>query len=328
MALDRDLEVAVAGQLGRIGRHAHRAWEMTAATGVRGLRYLHEGRGADRLLATESHPEAFEWLRRNCGLYEREGAEARWADARAGMDEGPFDFVDLDPYGSPLPFLGAALSACTASAVLAVTATDLRVLGGADAPTAVVRYGGRPPRGRLGPEGGLRVLLAAVDRAARAGGRSVTPLLAYVGDHHLRVYVSIGPEGPDPAPVAPIDPSEWTGPPLAGPEPIGPLWMGPLFDPELVRGLAVPAGAAHPRELGRLLDVLRGELEVDRPFFYESNEIAARLGLDRPRPVEEILAALRAHGFAAARTHARAGAFRTTATWAEVASVVQGTAGR
>ena len=322
MALDRDLEVSVGLAL-RAGGHAiRRAWEMTAATGVRGLRLLHEARLPVELLASESHPVAFDWLERNCAIYHAEGAKARRLDARSPVEVRAFDWVDLDPYGSPLPFLEAAVDAASERAVLAVTATDLRVLAGADGGIAERRYGGRPPRGRLGPEGGLRLLLATIDRALRQRGRGMRPILAYVGGHHLRAYVVLEPSASPEPPIALLDPGTWEGPPLPGPGPFGPMWLGPLFDPGLVRGLTPAAGAARPAELGKFIGLLRGEAEVDRPFYYESNELASSLGLGTPPPVEDLLAILRAAGFMAARTHARPGAFRTTAPWKDVAALV------
>ena len=42
----------------------------------------------------------------------------------------PFDVVDLDPYGSPVPFLDAALQSVRDGGMLMVTCTDLAVLSG------------------------------------------------------------------------------------------------------------------------------------------------------------------------------------------------------
>ncbi len=318
MAVDRDLGVAVARALAADGFSEGRGWEMTAATGVRGLRLLVESRLVARLVLTESHPWAFEVLARNVARYQSRGARALLYDARRPLARGAFDYVDLDPYGSPQPFLASALAALSPRGVLGVTATDLRVLAGAERGAAERRYGGRPVRGRLGPEGGLRILLAYLARAALAVGRSVVPLLCYVRGHHVRAYVRLGPAGAPPAPVGLIDPPSWTGPALPNGGPFGPLWLGPLFDPSLVGALAVPATAERPTELGRLIERFRSELDADTPFYYESNSLAREIPLSLPPPVDRLLAALRAAGYAAGRTHARDGAFRTTAPRLEV----------
>ena len=43
--------------------------------------------------------------------------------------EDRFDVVDLDPYGSPTPFLDGAVQSVAEGGLLCVTATDLAVLG-------------------------------------------------------------------------------------------------------------------------------------------------------------------------------------------------------
>jgi tRNA (guanine26-N2/guanine27-N2)-dimethyltransferase len=324
MAIDRDLGVVVLSALARAGRHLSSGWEMTAATGVRGLRLLSETDQFDALLFTETHPAALAVLQRNVGRFEHRGARALAHDARQSIERASFDFVDLDPYGSPIPFLDSALASLRTPGVLAVTATDMRVLGGADPAAAERRYGGRPVRGRLGPESGLRLLLACIARRLAEQGRTIVPLLAYVHDHHVRLYTRVeSVVGPSETPVREIRSDQWEGPPLGEGGPFGPLWVGPLFDPGLVASLELPRSAAHPDELARMLDRFHAEAPADRPFFYESNTIAQSCGLTAPPPVDRMLEALRAAGWAAGRTHARAGAFRTTAPRGAVESIAQ-----
>ncbi|MCI4340058.1 MAG: hypothetical protein L3J73_02145 [Thermoplasmata archaeon] len=320
MAADRDLNVAVVSAWRSTTPGALRGWEMLAATGARGLRVLHESGGFATFELTERDPEAIEVLRRNAAPYLSEGARASGHDARLPLATGTFDYVDLDPYGSPLIFLDAALEALAPGGLLAVTATDTRVLAGAQAGVAERRYGGRPIRGRLGPEGGLRLLLAAVARRAQERERTITVRLAYVGDHHVRAYLTVSARrADDPTPpISPIDPATWTGPTLGPDGPYGPMWMGPLFDAELVALLPVPAHPADPRRTAKMIETLRRESTVDRPFYYESNVLARELQLAQPPSPAALSAELVRRGHRAAPTHARPGAFRTDATHAVV----------
>ncbi len=322
MIPDRDLNVAVLGAWGRTRPSPGRGWEMLAATGVRGLRLFAETGALAALLLTEIGEEAAAVLRANADRVGRPGLEVRRADAREPPGGGPFDYVDLDPFGSPLPFLGSALDSLAPGGLLAVTATDLTVLAGAQAEACERRYGARPVRGRQGPEGGLRILLARLARSAAARGRALRPLVAYVLDHHVRAYVTEGPPG-RPPPVALWTGPPGPGPPLAGRPPFGPLWTGPLFDPEFVAGLSVPAAAARPRELDRLLCRFREESAVAEPFYFEPNEVARSERLPRPPPLEPLLQELRREGHRAARSHMRPGAFRTDAPAGAVAAAAR-----
>ena len=310
MAADRDLAVAVV-RAWAAGRTDLRGWELHGATGVRGLRLVHETGAFRELLLTDSHPAAVGALSANARPWP--AVRVRAADARDRPPEAPFDYVDVDPYGSPLPFLETALGAVVDHGRLAVTATDLMVLAGAQAEACRRRYGARPVRGRLGPEGGLRILLATAARTAGALGRSIRPVLAYSRAHTVRAYLEVGAASEFPDRTEELDAATWRGPPLGDGGPFGPLWTGPLFDPALVDRLEVPAGAARPREVAYLLDRFRAEARVDVPFYYEPNGIARRLGLAAPTPLAAYAEELGVAGFRCARTHARPEGFRTDA---------------
>jgi tRNA (guanine26-N2/guanine27-N2)-dimethyltransferase len=317
MALDRDLHVAVATAWAETTGRRGSAWEMLAATGVRGLRVLVESGALDRLVSTDAGGPAAAVLAANSARYRDLGATAlRW-DARRPVQGGPFDWVDLDPFGSPLPYLDAALAALAAGGLLSVTATDMIVLGGADAPSTRRRYLAEPVQGRLGPESGLRILLRTVSDRAGATGRAIRPLVAYVRDHYVRCFVVLGPADAPP-PVGAIDPAHWDGPPLRVRGSAGPLWLGPLFDPAFVGRLRVPVGAAHPSALAALLARFSDESVADVPFYYEPNTVAKELGLAAPPATDRFVEELRARGWPTGRTHARDGALRTRATRVDV----------
>jgi tRNA (guanine26-N2/guanine27-N2)-dimethyltransferase len=324
MALDRYLAVTVV-RAWRPERGASlRGWEMLAATGVRGLRLAKEtGRFAGFDL-TEAHPLAAQVLAENVRSLGMPGIHALGGDARAGAAGAPYDYVDLDPYGTPLPFLPTALASVRSGGLLAVTATDLMVLAGAQPAACLRLYGARPVRGWLGPEGGLRILLAAIARMAEAQGRRVRPVLAYVLGHHVRAYAELDAGAPpDPLPVSEVLGEDPALPALGGPGPYGPLWTGPLADPEFVRRLDVPPSAARPVDLARLLDRFREESGADVPFAYEPNRLAAHLGLAHPPAVASLLEGLRKRGFAAGRCHLTNSAFRTRAPRAVVEEVAR-----
>ena len=326
MAIDRDLAVAVLRAFRDRGEGPRQGWEMTAATGVRGLRLVREAGPFDAFTLTESHPAAFELLARNAA--EVAGTHAVRHDARDALGTDAFDLVDLDPYGSPIPFVPSAVTAIRTGGLLAVTATDLMVLAGAQPRACRERYRAVPVRGRLGPEGGLRILLAYLAVAARLRHRRLRPRLGYVGEHHVRVYVSVLSEGSTPDPIGPIDPARWEGPPVGTGGPYGPMWLGPLFDADLVRALSVPPTAERPRELGALLERFREEASVDVPFYYEANSLARTLHLREPPALARLLGAIREAGYRAGPTHVRPGGFRTDAPRPDVEALARRLPGR
>jgi tRNA (guanine26-N2/guanine27-N2)-dimethyltransferase len=316
MQFDRDLNVAVVRALYPPGPGPRRGWEMLAATGVRGLRLVEETDAFAEFDFTELNPTAFAVLERNVHETGSPNLNTHLGDARLPLEKRRFDYVDVDPFGTPAPYLDAALESLAAEGILAITATDMPVLTGVARGVAESRYGGRPIRGSQGPEGGLRILIAHVVREAAHHSLRLTPLLGYVHDHYVRVFLrGHSPSG------APIDP-ELIGDPgrlgdavpeIAGRGPFGPMWLGPLFAPSLVARLEVPSTAQRPEELRGFLERIREECLVDRPFYYEPNTLASKLHLPEPPALTSLLGALRAKGFRAARSHVRPSAFRTTA---------------
>ncbi|HLY77547.1 MAG TPA: hypothetical protein VKT21_06645 [Thermoplasmata archaeon] len=327
MQLDRDLNVAVLRARFPSGPGTCRGWEMLAATGVRGLRLVEETTAFARYDFTEENPAAFAVLERNVHESGHAGLTTHHADATTPVEEKAFDYVDLDPFGTPAPFVDAALRALAPAGVLAVTATDMPVLAGVARGVSERRYGGRPIRGPQGPEGGLRILIAYLVREGAKRAIGLDPILGYLHDHYVRLFLNAGPAlsaAPDPARIG--DPSVLgeNAPKIAGKGPFGPMWLGRLFDPELVARLEVPPTAQRPQELRRFLDRLQEESTADRPFYYEPNGLASELHLAEPPPLAAVLEALRAKGYAAARSHVRPSAFRTSAPRAVVYDTARG----
>ena len=60
---------------------------------------------------------------------------------RDSIKTGGFDIIDLDPYGSVVPFLDAAITSVKEGGLLCITCTDTRVLCGPDLTKCFYFYG-------------------------------------------------------------------------------------------------------------------------------------------------------------------------------------------
>src|SRR4030043_639061 len=63
-----------------------------------------------------------------------------------GAPRKRFDVVDVDPFGSPVPYLDSAIRALRNNSLLAVTATDMAPLCGVHTKACLRKYGGKPLR--------------------------------------------------------------------------------------------------------------------------------------------------------------------------------------
>lgn len=184
---------------GMLGDGAIYALDGLSATGLRARRWLNELPPdlAERMRVTivDLSPDALAWATgsheefpptHGCGqLSSVEG------DLRGVVLESGRHWVDVDPYGSPVPFIDAVIQSLARSSVIEVSATDTAALTGSSRRPLLRRYGARVRTDRLAHDTGLRVMLAVVARAAARHDRSIEPLLSVWDSHHLRVSTRV-----------------------------------------------------------------------------------------------------------------------------------------
>ena len=176
-----------------------RALDGLSASGLRARRWLNElpKEAAERLLATigDMDSSALEWGMRSHEEFPPShgggGLTPLLGDLRASVISQGWHWIDIDPFGSPVPFLDTAMQALARRGILEVSATDTAALSGSSPNPLMRRYGARVRLDKLKHDSGLRVLLAMVARAAARHDRSIEPLLSIWDSHHLRVSVRV-----------------------------------------------------------------------------------------------------------------------------------------
>ena len=342
----RDISVSVLqvldGELGGI-----RVCDPLSGVGARGLRYAKEVKGVANVVVNDRSREAFDLIGRNVELNGLSGVEVRNEDANVLLWEnrGKFDFVDLDPFGSPAPFIDAACAALARRGMLALTATDTAPLSGARAKACLRRYGARPLRTEYCHELGMRILICFVQRVAGKHELALAPVLAHATRHYFRIYLRArrGAERADELlaqqgyvshcdacgrrkftrGVAVELPSTCEcGERFAH---AGPLWLGKLMDRIFIHEVAgnlVQRNFKHGQQELVLLNRCAEEAEGP-PTFYDLHELARRMGISPPR-IAELIAGLKRRGHFASRTHFSGTGFRTDAPLEEIGEIFRG----
>ena len=174
-----------------------RILEALAASGLRSIRFALEVPCIREVVANDFDHTAVEYIRRNSDLNDvghlvtascSDAAMLMYA-SRGRSDR--FDVVDLDPYGSPAPFLDAAVQCVTDGGLLCVTCTDMAVLCGNAAETCRAKYGAVSLRAPYCHEMALRIVLQSVAGHAARYQRFVEPMLSISADFYVRVFVRI-----------------------------------------------------------------------------------------------------------------------------------------
>ncbi len=329
MALNRDLSVLlVEAYAAQRGREIDVA-DALAGTGARAVRLAHEVAAPVIVHANDRDPAAITALRKAAAQQRIAKArlQATQGDAHVFLAARKYDVVDIDPCGSPMPFLDAGLRAVRHDGLLCITATDTGALAGTFPRVCLRRYGAEHflHSAAWRSEVGLRILAGAIVRSAARFDRVATPVLSVCHGHWMRIVARIedGRKDADAAVRhlrdAEIDEATGNGRWLdaRAPRPLhwgGPMWAGPLHDEAVVVAMADRAGAhtlARARAMERLLPILRDECAA-APFFVVPDRLQKRLGAPSPRR-DALIERLRGAGFRAARTHLDPQGVRTDA---------------
>jgi tRNA (guanine26-N2/guanine27-N2)-dimethyltransferase len=330
--------------------------EPLTGSGVRTLRYLNECPGDFSALMFDANPLAVETAQKNVESLElADRAEVIHGDAKLLLltkSRGKrFNFVDVDPFGTPAPYLNAAIQSLSPKGgLLAVTATDMPVLCGVYPKIALRRYGGFSTRAPFTHEIAVRLLNGLIYRTAGLNDCSMEPLAVLSTDHYVRTWVRIeanrteanlqasqlgtiqyclGCMHTESIGLSSTFKSESFDHKLEnckGPVKVaGPLWNGQLFSDEfLTDTLKIYEKENHDyfhRRVPEILEKMAEEAEYTDYPFIDIHALCDLHGFVPPKN-REIIDHLRERGFSAVRTHFKSTAIRTTASVKEMTSSI------
>ena len=112
-------------------------------------------------------------------------------DAISTINSGYFHYIEVDPFGSPLPFLDIALQRIKHNGILSVTATDTAAFCGTYPKTTYRKYGIRVIMTYFHEELGLRNLIAYCCRQAAKYDKSLRPIVSYSKEHYYKVFFEV-----------------------------------------------------------------------------------------------------------------------------------------
>lgn len=225
-----------------------------------------------------------------------------------------FDYIDIDPFGSPNHFLDAACKRIARDGILAVTATDTPALCGTYPETCKRKYDAHSYRTPFMHELALRILIRKVQVIAAQYEKAAIPVLSYAQLHYVRIFFIVK-KGRQLAESLikkhqsidyDIDTGEWkTGP--GDHQLIGPLYAGAIQDTKFLQSLE-----KHP-----LIDQLIEESSIDTVGFYNIPYFCKKFKL-QIQPLAAYLKALDG-----TRTHCDGQGIKTLKKYPEVMKMIK-----
>lgn len=335
MRMNRDIAVAVIACFAKAAPD-YTYLDALSASGVRGLRIAKEV----GLSATMSDWDdiSYELIKKNIELNKLPNAAAVKRNANVVMFDSSFDIIDLDPFGSPAPFLDAACR--SVKHLLCITATDTAPLCGAHKKAGIRNYAAVPLKTEYYPEMGIRVLMGAVARSLARHDKAMMPLLSYASAHYFRTFTEVKKsikEADDClknmgfiSHCFSCGDRRWKNGLAVHMEEechmcgqstslAGPLWLGDLHNRDFCQGVIDEANRRGFGEAEKLITACRDELDI--PSHYNYHKICKSLGITA-MPTDGLIQALREKGFRASRTHFSGISFKTDARMDKIKQVV------
>jgi tRNA (guanine26-N2/guanine27-N2)-dimethyltransferase len=346
MELNRDLSVAALQVYRREKEEDIQICDAFGGSGIRGIRYAQEIDGVENILITDLNPLAVECARENVNINGLDNVRVCREDANILLRRcrGKFDVVDIDPFGTPSPYVESAAVSLKVGGLICVTATDTSALCGTYKEPCIRKYGSTPLKTEYCHENGLRILAGFVSRTFAKYKKFTTPIFSHSTEHYLRLYLKVGKGAKEtdqslknigyiahcpkclyrmsiPG-IAPLIPE--TCPSCNGKLKVaGPLWLGYLQDRAFVKGMLDLLPEITIGKYDQAVKLLeRCYEESSGPAtYYDLHKICKVLKISAP-PLALVLEELTKREYFASRTHVKPTGIKTDAPIEKIKEIV------
>jgi tRNA (guanine26-N2/guanine27-N2)-dimethyltransferase len=353
MKLNRDSAVLALGAYQKKVSRPISVCEPLCGTGVRGIRLALEVEGVEKVILGDLSRSAVGLAGENISLNQvsdRVAVRLLEANLLLSLYASPlrrFDYVDIDPYGSPVPYIDSAIRACRRDGLIALTATDMAPLCGVNPKACLRKYGGRPLRTGYCRETALRLLTGTLVATATKHEVAPRPVFGYAADHYVRVYAKMargareanrrlkevgyilhcfGCSNRKTVTSSLIrDSSECD---VCGSRMLaaGPLWIGDLADGPFCKNMleiSERSELSSNRRLMRIIRLVRDEIAFP-PGYYNIDKLCSKLGMPSIAS-DRAFSALEEAGLRVVGTHMDRRGFKADSSISEIESVLKGT---
>ena len=326
--------------------------EPMCGTGVRGIRMALEAPGVQEAVLGDMSYNAIRLAEENIRVNEvSDRVRVRRMEANLllslhARSLARFDYTDIDPYGTPAPFIDTGARATKRDGMVALTATDMAPLCGVNVRACLRKYGSTSLRSGYSHESALRILAGAFVRGAAVHEIASRPAFGFFADHYIRLYMRLdkGKRRADESlremgyllhcsgcksfhsVKAGLD-ERGSVCNACGSEmkAEGPLWLGNLANEDFCSDMiecSEDSFIGSNRRLMKIIGRVRGEIGMP-PGFFVIDELSSALGV-ASRRIEPVIDGLKKTGFRATRSHADNRGLKTDAPVEEVKRIILG----
>ena len=308
MKLNRDLTVLL---LNSVENKQMKIADIMAGTGVRSIRFVKELKKGKISKLSVNDANSISKIKRNFKLNK---IKANFSSEDANLfllKSTGFDYIDIDPFGSPNEFLDSSIKRISRNGILGITATDTAVLCGTHPKAGLRNYWAKTFRNGFMHESSLRILARKIQLIGAEYEKALIPIFSFAKEHYVRVffrcvkgkkecdellkqhkYILYDPKTLD----YEISNSNYKKDHIT----IGPLFIGSLCDKKLVKKMLLQT---KDKEIKKFLTLIHNELDIVGS--YDLHHLSKKLKIPVPN-YESILKKAKA-----TRTHYNKYAIKT-----------------
>lgn len=327
MELNRDLSILAIQAFQKKEEREIDICDLFGGSGIRGIRYKNEIDGVGHVYINDISETANYYEQHNIDLNNLDNIEISQHDASMflRLKRGEFDVIDIDPFGTPSPFIDSAGYCARRNSLLCVTATDTSALCGTYQAPCIRKYNAKPYKSEYCHETGIRILAGFVALTLSKYGKYIEVKMSHSTEHYMRLYIEVkkGPKKCDKSLknigyinhckhclhrqtskglATAIDDKC----PICGEKLIhaGPLWLGDLQDSEFIKLMIDETENKKINTKKEALKLLNLCLEEsDGPAtFYDAHAICKSLKISAPK-LDLIFDKLKNEGYLTTKTH-------------------------
>ena len=346
MEMNRDLSILAIQVFQKQEDREINICDLFGGSGIRGVRYKNEIDGVGEVSINDISETANHFERHNIELNNLDDVEVYQHDASMflRMKRGEFDVIDIDPFGTPSPFMDSAGYGARRNSLLCVTATDTSALCGTYQEPCIRKYNSKPYKSEYCHETGIRILAGFVALTLSKYAKYIEVKMSHSTEHYMRLYLEIkkGSKRTDESlknigyishcknclhrqvsnglasPIEEVCP-------VCGEKLVhaGPLWIGAIQDADFIEKMIDEANHKKINTEKDALKLLNAcLLEACSPAtFYDVHTVCKSLKISAPK-LDLIFDEIKNQGFIAIKTHFNPLGIKTNATIKDIEKIL------
>lgn len=312
-----------------------------SATGIRGIRYSKENKNVKKIYFLDASPSAIKLTKQNLKLNKLKGKTIE-GDFNRLIRELDTNFIEIDPFGTPVPYLYDAIRSLKnkKQAFLSITATDVAVLCGPHFTACLKNYHSRSLNNEFTHENGLRILLKRIAETLMEFNFGLIPLFSISDQHYLKIFARIkrGDKFTSNSikNIGFVSYCFKCGNRIHGKimknvcdcetkmDYAGPLWIGELHDKKFIekmKSLNKKRKYLHKEKIEKTLDLMKGEISLP-PYYFDLHKLSKIRKKNSIPSISLSLKKLSKKGHKVSRTHFSSNSIKTNAKIEEIMKIL------